>query len=276
MPQWTYLSKKGLDEYIDRMAQGSGSPVTVLEQWQWTDDNNPLVLRGIMKHKIIKQCWQHGRPFRYIDTGYFGNLPSDVNPHGWKFWHRVVPNNLQHGEIIARPADRWRKLGIKLKPRQSGSSIVVAVPDDKPCKFYDVELDQWLAQTLKTIAEHTDRPVIVRQRNPDRTERKTKSLDKSLADVHAVVTFNSNAGTEAVIAGVPVFVLAPCHAAKPVGNVDLTRIDNPWWPDNDLREAWAHHLAYGQFHITEMQSGQAHRILDQTDQLKGPLWNSPL
>lgn len=275
MTQWTYLSKNGQDEYIDRLAQGGSSPVTVLEQWQWEQDTNALVIRGIMKHKIIKQCWAQGRQFRFVDTGYFGNLPSGINPHGWKFWHRIVPNNLQHGEIVDRPADRWRKLGIALLPRRTGASVVVAVPDDKPCKFYDVELDRWLEQTLATLAQHTDRPIVVRRRAADRTERKTRSLDKALDNVHAVVTFNSNAATEAIIAGVPAFVLAPCHAARPVANTDLAKIDTPFWPDQDLREAWVHHLAYGQFHITEMQSGAAHRILDQTDQLKGPLWNSP-
>jgi hypothetical protein len=131
-------------------------------------------------------------------------------------------------------------------------------------------------QTVATIKQHTDRPIVIRQRNPARTERKTKNLASALQDVHAVVTFNSNAATESIIAGVPAFVLAPTHAARPVANTDLSHIDQPWWPDQDLRFAWACHLAYGQFHITEMQSGHAHRILDQTDQLKGPLWNSPL
>jgi hypothetical protein len=47
--------------------------------------------------------------------------------------------------------------------------------------------------------------------------------NEPLDDVHAVVTFNSIAGTEAILAGVPVFALAPSNAARPVSNTDLTK-----------------------------------------------------
>lgn len=275
MPNWTYLSKQGQDEYIEKFARGAAQSVTVLESWNWDCNQDALVIRGIMKHKIIKQCWQQARPFRFIDTGYFGNHAYSRNPHGWKLWHRIVPNNLQHNELIERPADRWQQLNINLQPRQPGSKILIAMPDEKPCVFYGIDMNDWLQSVVANIASVTDRPIEIRYRDPNRTTRNKKPFAAVLDNVHAVVTFNSNAATEAIIAGVPAFVLAPCHAARPVANTDLAKIDTPFWPDQDLREAWVHHLAYGQFHITEMQSGAAHRILDQTDQLKGPLWNSP-
>jgi len=275
MPNWTYLSKQGQDEYIEKFARGAAQSVTVLESWNWDYNQDALVIRGIMKHKIIKQCWQQARPFRYIDTGYFGNHAYSRNPHGWKLWHRIVPNNLQHNELIERPADRWQQLNINLQPRQPGSKILIAMPDEKPCVFYGIDMHDWLQSVVADITSVTDRPIEIRYRDPNRTTRNKKPFAAVLDNVHAVVTFNSNAATEAIIAGVPAFVLAPCHAARPVANTDLAKIDTPLRPDQHLREAWVHHLAYGQFHITEMQSGAAHRILDQTDQLKGPLWNSP-
>jgi hypothetical protein len=55
------------------------------------------------------------------------------------------------------------------------------------------------------------------------TDRKTNRVETALDDVHAVVTFNSIAGTEAILAGVPVFALAPSNAARPVSNTDLTQ-----------------------------------------------------
>ena len=81
-------------------------------------------------------------------------------------------------------------------------------------------------------------------------------------NVHALVTFNSNAAVESVINGVPVFVTAPVHVASPVGNRDLTRIDDPFWPDQDLLTKWFHHLAYCQYHISEMKTGIAYRMLN--------------
>ena len=67
-----------------------------------------------------------------------------------------------------------------------------------------------------------------------------------------------------MLAGVPVFAMAPCNAAIPVSNTDLSQIDTPWWPTDDERHAWACHLAYGQFHVNELRNGTAWRILQET------------
>lgn len=257
-----FLSKNGSDEYVEMFARGCGAEPTVLETWNYNSSKDTLLVRGIMKHKIIKQCWADQRKFFYMDSGYFGNRASTQNPHGWKLWHRVVPNNLQHGEIIPRPADRWEQHKIKLKPWRSGRKILIAAPDEKPCKFYGIELDTWLADTVAAIKKHTDRPVEIRQRTKNRQVRVANAFEDALADVHAVVTFNSIAATEAVIQGVPAFVLAPCNAALPVSNTDLSLIDTPWLADRDTVEAWAHHLAYGQFHVNELKSGVAKEILN--------------
>lgn len=262
-----FLSKNGEDEYIDMYAHGLGLQSTPLEAWRYEDSTESLMLRGIMKHKIIKQCWADSRPFRYMDSGYMGNRPNSKNPHGWKHWHRIVPNNLQHDQVIPRPSDRWNCLGIEVSNRRHGSAILIVAPDDKPCRFYGIELDAWLAKTTFTIKQHTDRPIIIRARNRSRTDRKINSVENALHDVHAVVTFNSIAATEAVLAGTPVFALAPCNAARPVSNTDLTCIDNPWFPDHDEILAWAYHLAYGQFHIDEFKNGSAERILRQTEEM---------
>ena len=50
-----FLSKNGDDEYIDMYAHGLGVESTPLESWRYEDSTEPLMLRGIMKHKIIKQ-----------------------------------------------------------------------------------------------------------------------------------------------------------------------------------------------------------------------------
>lgn len=257
-----FLNKNSNDEYVEMFARGCGAKPTALETWRYEDSTDPLLIRGIMKHKIIKRCWTDRREFLYMDSGYFGNRVSRQNPNGWKLWHRIVPNNLQHGDIVARPADRWEQHGIELKPWQSGRKILIAAPDEKPCKFYGIELEEWLANTVAAIKRHTDRPVEIRQRTKNRQARVANAFEHALADVHAVVTFNSIAATEAIIQGVPAFVLAPSNAALPVASTDLSTIDNPQLADRSTVEAWAHHLAYGQFHISELQSGLAKEILN--------------
>jgi hypothetical protein len=262
---WIFLSKQH-DEYINLFAQGSGSDVTDIKEFVYAATVDPIVLRGILKHKIMKQCWADRRDFYYMDSGYFGNNLSVLNPHGWKVWHRVVKNNLQHGTITPRPDDRWKKFNIDLQPRKYGSKIVVAAPDEKPCKFYKIDQQQWITETVTTIKKYTDRPILVRQRPVNRTTRThSDPLQKVLQDdVHALVTFNSVAAVESIMSGVPAFTLAPANAASPVACQDLSQIENPYWADQDKLYAWACHLAYGQFHNNELLNGTALKILKES------------
>jgi len=265
---WICLSKNGEDEYIDMFARGAGLEPTALETWNYEDSMDPLILRGIMKHKIIKRCWQDKRFFWYMDSGYLGNRPSIKNPHGWKHWHRIVPNDLQHDQIIPRPADRLQRLELYMRPyHQHSRDILIVAPDHKPCAFYGFELDDWLTNVKNELQMYTDRPVKIRERPASRMDRKTQRAEDWLSDVHAVVTFNSTAATEAILAGVPVFTTAPCNAANPMSNHDLSKIEEPWFPTDDQRHAWLCHLAYGQFHIDEFKNGMAYRILKQTQEM---------
>ena len=261
---WIFLSKHGNDEYVNMFAHGVGVPVTNTDNFEYPASSNPIVLRGILKHKIMKQCWADHRDFYYIDSGYFGNQPNPQNPNGWKLWHRIVKNDLQHSNIVPRPSDRWVKLNVTLHPRRYGSRIIVAAPDEKPCKFYGITKDDWVEQTVATIKQYTDRPVVIRERAAKRIDRiANDTLQSALdQDVFALVTFNSVAAVESVFHGIPVFTLAPANAASPVSLQDLSRIDTPYYPDKDKLHAWGCHLAYGQFHINELKDGSAKSKLE--------------
>jgi len=202
-----------------------------------------------------------------MDTGYFGNRANFRNPHGVKMWHRIVDNNLQHGKIISRPDDRWKQFNLNINPRHTGRNIVIVMPEDKPCIVYGTTAQQWLHETLATVKQHTDRPIVLRERNKNRQIREAVPFTSLLKDAHAVIVYNSIAATESVLGGVPAFVCAPSNAADPVANRDLAKIEDPWFPDLDLVRAWACHLAYGQFHNRELRDGTAARILDKTKEL---------
>ena len=214
----------------------------------------------------MTRCWFEGRDFYFMDTGYMGNQRGPLNPMGWKFWHRIVKNDLQHDQVIHRPPDRFKKLAIPVhRWKKGGRKILIAKPDEKPMKFYNLELEQWLEETIATIKQYTDRPIEVRERVKSRTDRMiTNSLKEALdEDVHALVTFNSNAATEAVLYGYPAFTLCSTHAAKSVTEQDLSKIETPYYPDLQQVEAWAHHLAYCQFHVSELKDGSAWRMLNE-------------
>lgn len=265
MKDWIFLSKNNQDPFINRFAQGCRSNIVNTENFVYEDSTAPLCFRGILKKKIIFKCWEDGRDFYYMDSGYFGNEISGKNPMGVKIWHRIVKNNIQHCDIINRPADRWNRLGKKILPwKKNGKKILIAAPDEKPCKFYNISLDKWLLDTVDKIKLYTDRPIEIRQRSKLRIDRvQTNTLETALNDdVFALVTFNSNAATESILLGIPAFVLAPVSAALPVSGRDLSSIENPFYPSDDQRFEWSCHLAYGQFHIQELQSGIAKKMLE--------------
>ena len=260
-----FLSKDGQDEYINMFARGCNATITTTEDFVYESSNEPIVLRGILKHKIMKQCWKDGRDFYYMDTGYFGNERTLGNPNGWKYWHRIVKNDLQHRNIVPRPDDRFLRFNKQFSPwKKDGRKILVAAPDEKPCKFYGITKDEWIQQTVATIKQYTDRPVVVRERAAKRIDRiATDTLQAALDnDVYALVTFNSNAATEAIFHGIPAFTLAPANAASPVALQDLSQIENPYYADQDKLYAWACHLAYGQVHVDELKNGSALKILE--------------
>ena len=261
-----FLSKGGEDEYINMFAHGCGVNITASENFLYESSNEPIVLRGILKKKIIHQCWNEGRTFYYMDTGYFGNEKTNSNPNGWKYWHRIVKNNLQHGEIIPRPDDRFRHFNKKFNSwKKTGRKILIAAPDEKPCKFYGIEKEQWIQNTIQTLKNHTDRPIVVRERAAKRIDRiTTDTLQQALDnDVFALVTFNSVAAVESIFHGIPAFTLAPANAASPVALQDLTLIETPYYADQDKLYAWGCHLAYGQFHVNELKNGKAKKYLEE-------------
>ena len=269
MTNFIFLSKSGEDEYINMLAKSVGQEPTNTDFFDYKydvlQDGMTPVLRGILKYKIMHKCLADNKDFYYVDSGYVGNNINKLNPMGNKLYHRIVKNNLQQTEIRPRPNDRWKALDITLQSRKFGKKIIIAAPDEKPCRYYGIDQSQWVQQTIEEIKKYTNRPVEVRQRAPKRIDRVTTApLQQVLTqDVHALVTFNSVAAVESILSGVPAFVLAPSHIAQPVANTQLSQIENPYWADQDKLNAWCHSMAYGQYHVRELRDGTAFRMMQE-------------
>jgi hypothetical protein len=197
-----------------------------------------------------------GRDFYYIDTGYFGNGRK-------KLYHRVTRNNMQNiGPVIKRPPDRLAIVGWSPRKFRGGSNILLCPPSAKVMVFYNLDLDKWIEDTVQTIKKYSDRPIKIRLKK-GRSERvTTDTMEMALSqDIHCLVTFNSIAATESLLLGKPAFTLGP-NAAQSLCLQDLSKINEPYYPDMDKLYAWACHLSYGQFHVSELKSGKALELLE--------------
>lgn len=247
------------DPMLENFILGSGGQITTWDMIE--NDMSPVVIRGIAKRKQIYACWDKGRDFYYIDTGYFGNGKR-------KLYHRIQKNHLQAiGPIIHRPRDRLQATNWQPSKFRPGRNILICPPSAKVMKFFDLDLDQWMENTITTIKKYTDRPIVIRLKQSREVRVHHDTLAQALQkDVHCLVTFNSIAATEALLLGKPAFTLGP-NAAHSLSRNSLAEIENPYIPSLDEVEEWAAHLAYCQFTEQEMRSGYAWKILNETSDI---------
>jgi hypothetical protein len=233
---------------------------------------DPILIRGITTGDYAKYAQKHGRDYYFMETGYLGNYRSPNNRTARKVYHRIEKNAMQQTRIMDVPDDRWNKLcdfnpelvyrGWKKKP---GSKILLIMSTDKPFEFYGDNREQWIDNTIATLRAHTDREIVVREK-AGRSDRTDDSIYDALADdVWALVTYNSIAAVEAIQFGIPAFSLAPT-AASAVSSTDLTQIENPLKPDEELIQRWLWSIAYGQFSLTELLTGEAWRLVLENEQ----------
>lgn len=250
------LSKNLADTYVNMLAAGANLP---LYNYDYFPDSGDLLIRGMTKTSLIKDCWENSRTFFYMDGGYFGNYPNSRNPRGDKLFHRIVKNNLQHVNLRNYPSDRWESLKYQVKSRNFGRHVLLVVPSEKPCKFYGIDLQNWIDEVTQNIKQYTDRPIIIRMKGT-RRERLSQSIFDDFKNAYVTVTYNSIAAVESILEGIPTITLAPT-AADPVAEKHIENIENPYFPNSDLIHTWASGLAYGQYHIDELKDGSAYKLI---------------
>jgi hypothetical protein len=250
------------DNFLQSFILGSGGYISNWDKEKTT--NAALVIRGLGggSQKAIKHCWDTGRTFYAIDTGYFGNQKN-------KRWHRVTKNALQNtGPIIPRDADRTKRIGYEYKHFTFGRKILICPPSEKVMNLWNQpDPKTWTQQVIDELKKHTDRPIEVRLK-PTRSERVSdNTIQQALDDdVYCLITYNSIAATEALMYGKAAIALGP-NAASAICNSSLSDIENLNIPDRHQMMAFVHHLSYCQFTEDEMRDGTAWRIVNESHEL---------
>lgn len=233
------------------------------------DITDPILIRGISSGGHAKHAIEHGRDFYFIETGYLGNYRCANNTTGRKIYHRIEKNSMQQSRILDVPDDRWRAL-CEFNPdltykgwRQPGSKILLIMSTDKPFEYYGTTRDKWVSKTLKTLKKHSDREIVIREK-AGRGERTNDTIYDAFDDVWAVVTYNSIAAVEAIQSGIPAFCTAPTGASS-VTTGDLKKIESPPKLDEDIIYKWLSSIAYGQYSLSEILTGEAWRLVQEND-----------
>jgi hypothetical protein len=261
------LGLDGNDEMVRLWMEGTKGSVIPKEDIDKFPINVPLAFRSMSKRKVINKCWNEGRDFYYIDNGYIGNAQKK------KWYYRVVKNDVQHSKkIVNVPNDRFNKM-LELHPwmkyngqksRPDNGPILLVTPSDKPCNFYGIKKADWLEDTITELKKHTDRKIIVRDKGlrSERIGNNSVAAQCSKEGVWAVVTYQSIAALEALHYGIPAFTTAPT-CTQHLANTDLTKIENPMYPNEGDFQRLLNYLAYCQYTPRELGSGIAYRLIEE-------------
>lgn len=203
-----------------------------------------LVLWGVRRSELIRSQKAAGGEVVILERGYLGDRFA---------WTSVSFGGGLNGRGIFRgPFDdgsRWEAhFAHLMQPwqRREGPVVVMGqVPTDNAVRHID--FNRWARRTLDHFRASGRQAYI---RPHPQVAKGGRPLADVLAEAAMVVTYNSNSGVDAVLAGVPTIAMDPGSMAWDVTGHDLSEVA----PTPD-RTAWAHRLAWCQWRMDEIASG---------------------
>lgn len=189
---------------------------------------------------LLRFARAQGRDVFWGDHGYFGRHK----------YFRITRNAMQHDGTGDATPDRFMAFKRPIQPwRTDGGHILICPNSAVYFGLHGLNVEQWLIDVREQLQQHTDREIRIRWKVNG------TPIAHDLQGAWAVVVFSSAAALDALIAGVPVFTLAPFAASVRMGLSDLSKIEAPYYPDD--REPFLWNLANNQWTIREICSGVA-------------------
>lgn len=230
--------------------------------------HTPILTHRAPAQTQVVACWgwragalhrEAGKDVLVMERGYLGDrfAWTSLAWNGLNGRATFPPAPADDGERFERhfgPLAPWRT-----NHRDGHILIVGQVPGDASLQGRDLE--PWYAdmadRALRLGFEPVFRqhPVAIKQgirQGPPGIRKHVGPLADALANAAQVVTYNSNTGVDAAVAGVPVYVDNEGSMAWPVGGQLVGDLEHA--PD---RTAWAHRLAWRQWTLAEIADGTA-------------------
>lgn len=196
-----------------------------------------------------------GKRVLVMEHGYIGDR---------KVWTSLGWNGLNGRAQFAQAKDGarfWDRHGDRMQPwRPEGKYALVIGQVDGDSSLHGMPFQPWAVRTCARAAKEFGLPVKFRphpvaiefgQDHETGCEHLRGQLWEALDGAAVVVTFNSNAAVEAVLAGKPTIALDRGSMAWPVTSHGWSI---PVEPD---RNTWAQELAWCQFTMEEIRNGSA-------------------
>jgi len=229
----------------------------------------------VLRRNAVEQQVNNGKKALIVDSNLFLAYDSgNVNRYLRYSFNGVFPTTGFYFDTDVDP-NRWTKisskLGIQMKPwRTSGNHILVCLQRNGGWSMRGYNSVQWANDTIATLREITDRPIIVRGHPGDKKTRyfpqhkdvflsSNPSILQDLQGAWATVLYNSSPSVVSAIEGVPVFLTdpEPEHSqSHEVSNTKIKRINDPKLFDRDV---WVQKLAMCHWNFEELASGEAWR-----------------
>ena len=229
----------------------------------------------VLRRNAVEQQINNGKKALIVDSNLFLAYDNgNVNRYLRYSFNGVFPTTGFYFDTDIDP-NRWSKvsskLGIQMKPwRTSGNHILVCLQRNGGWSMRGYNSVQWANDTIATLRQLTDRPIIVRGHPGDKKTRyfpqhkdvflsSNPSILQDLQGAWATVLYNSSPSVVSAIEGVPVFLTdpEPEHSqSHEVSNTKIKRINDPKLFDRDV---WVQKLAMCHWNFEEVASGEAWR-----------------
>jgi len=230
----------------------------------YKSDLDLAVVFGVGKHavpysmhrgNIIKEQKAQGKNTVVLEKGYI------KRDHYYSAGLNGLNANADFNNKLSI-GDRWEKLDVKLEPwriRQKGPILLCAqVPWDASVQH--TNHIEWCAQTVAWL--HSMKLEVIFRPHPLAltatpamlgTIESRGTLEEEFKRARAVITFNSNSGVDALLAGVPAF----CADAGSMIYDYTPRATSNALISNAImdRQQFAYDIAYAQWNLEEMQQG---------------------
>lgn len=240
--------------YEVRTRMPEGAPGRVLLTWN----------RYGEYHRLACEFEAKGGRVLVAENGYIG--PGGISPHSMnpRCWYALGRG--AHNDDTAIPEggpERWAALGVDLKPWRTDGDHILVCPNRSFGIPERMMPSDWANDVVRRLRKVTTREIRVRP-HPGNGPAK-KPLAEDLAGAWACVIWSSSAGVHALVAGVPVICEAPFwiggNAKYGGGAKYIEEMDPPCRCADLTRLTAMQRLAWGQWHIDEIASGEAFRAV---------------